>query len=41
LNDANRILFKRSETALVKHSNNSHFSRLYVKLIYIKQKTLG
>jgi len=35
LNDANIILFKRSEIALAKHSNNSHFSHLYVKLIYI------
>jgi len=35
LNDAIRVLFKRSEIALAKHSNNSHFSHLYVKLIYI------
>jgi len=41
LNDAKRILFKRSEIALAKHSNNEHFSHLYVKLIYVKQKKLG
>jgi len=28
LNDANRILFKRSKIALAKHSNNSQFSHL-------------
>jgi len=38
LNDANRILCKRSEIALAKHSKNSHFSHLYVKLIYTEQK---
>ena len=31
LNDANRILFKRSKIALAKHSNNSQFSHLQVK----------
>jgi len=41
LNDANRILFKRSEMAFAEHSNNSHFSHLYVKLIYVKQKSLA
>jgi len=41
LNDANRILFKRSEIAFAEHSNNSHFSHLYVKLIYVKQKSLA
>jgi len=34
LNDVNRILFNRSEIALAKHSNNSYFLHLYVKLIY-------
>jgi len=34
-NDASKILFKRSEIALAKHSNNSHFSHLYVNLICI------
>jgi len=38
LNDANRILFKRNEIALTKHSNDSHFSYLYVPLIYIYNK---
>ena len=38
LNDANRILLKRSEIVLVKHSKNSHFSHLYIKLIYTEQK---
>jgi len=38
LNDANRILFKRSEIALPKHSSNLHFSHLYVKLVYIYSK---
>jgi len=41
LNDAKRILFKRSKIALAKHSNIEHFSHLYVKHIYIKQKKLG
>ena len=33
LNYANRILFKRSEITLAKHSNHSHFSYLYVKFV--------
>jgi len=41
LNVANRILFKRSEIVLAKHSKNSHFSHLYVKPMYTEQKKFG